>query len=190
MGHSSWADESYSELLSDLWVDLRILVLGPGETSKPEWQDKRREIITSLKTASEDRDDVKTCEELFREHPPVVIEHGYAELAHVDKEDIIIALIVASPSEQGGVYRELEIIAEYSKYRGKALIFLPNQRNYIYRFQAGMLQVYKEEQKIVMDWPTLMECQKLRRICIGKVEEERKQRMYNKYFARMKTRGN
>lgn len=185
---SSWADESY-ELLAGLWVNLRVLVLGPGEGSKEEWFAKRREIIKALIDASEQRDTVLTCEDLFRQQPSPPIEKGYAELAHVDRADVVIALIVASPSEQGGVYRELEIIAGYSSFRKKVLIFMPSQKSYLKRFQAGALQVYRDGQKVEMDWPTLMECQQLRKTCIGKVEEERKQRMHDKFVAIMRSRG-
>jgi len=185
---SSWAEESY-ELLSDLWGPLRVLVLGPGEASKSKWLLKRREIIESLESASEGKDAVSTCEELFGLHPPPLIEYGYAELAHVDRADVVIVLIVAGPSQQGGVYRELDIIAQFPKYRKKVIIFLPRQKSYLDCFQAGALQAYAEDQKVKMSWATLMECQQLRQICISKVSEERKQRMFNKFIAMMHARG-
>lgn len=185
---SSWAEESY-QLLSDLWIPLKVLVLGPGETSKSKFLLKRREIIESLKEASEGEDAVSTSEELFRLHPAPQIEYGYAELAHVDQADVVIALIVASPREQGGVYRELDIIAQFPKYRKKVIIFLPRQKNYLDRFQAGALQAYTEDQKVKMTWPTLMECQQLREMCISKVHEQRKQRMFNKFITRIHARG-
>ena len=99
---SSWADESY-KLLANLWVDLRVLVLGPGENSKEEWFAKREDIIKALRDASNQKDTVLTCENLFKQQPPPPIEKGYAELAHVDRADVVVALVVASPSEQGGV---------------------------------------------------------------------------------------
>jgi hypothetical protein len=183
-----WANES-SQILESLWVELRVLVLGPGESSKAEWFAKRQDIIKAIRDASEQRDTVLTCEEVFRQQAEPPVEKGYAELAHVDRADVVVALIVASPSEQGGVYRELEIIAPYPQFRRKVVIFLPSQKSYLERFQAGMLQVYREEQKVQMDWATLMECKQLRQICIGKVAEERKQRMYDAFFAKMRSRG-
>ena len=185
---SSWAGEA-SQLLADLRVGLRVLVLGPGETSRAQLLQKRMTIIEALQDASKGDDVVTTCEELFRHQAPSEIELGYAELAHVDRADIVIALVLASPSEQGGVYRELEIIAPFPKYRQKVLIFLPTQKSYLNRFQAGSLAAYKGEQKIQLKWDVLMECQQLREICISKVEQERKQRMFNKFMARMHARG-
>ncbi|GEM_PF-6754982 len=190
-GGSSWSTES-SELLNDLWVDLRVLVLGPGETGNEEWLTKRTNLIDALKELSrekEEKDEVRTCEELFRLQSSTSIELGYAELTHVDTADLVIALVLASPTRQGGVYRELEIIAPFPNYRKKVIIVLPKQKSYLQRFQSGALEVYKEEQKIAMDWSTLKECNRLRQICKGKVEEERKQRMFNKYMARMHARG-
>ncbi len=185
---SSWAEEA-SQLLDDLRVGLRVLVLGPGETSRPQLLQKRMTVIEALQHASKGEDVVTTCEELFRHQAPSPIEAGYAELAHVDGADMVIALVLASPSEQGGVYRELEIIAPFPKYRQKVLIFLPAQKSFLNRFQAGMLAAYKEEQKISLEWPVLMECQQLRELCIGRVEQERKQRMFDKFGARMRARG-
>lgn len=186
--NSSWADDSY-ELLADLRVGLRVLVLGPGETNRERLFQKRQTVIQALKDASKGDDDVRTCEDLFSQQPRPPIELGYAELAHVDQADVVIAIILASPSRQGGVFRELEIIAPYPDYRKKVVIFLPTQKSYLDRFQAGSLQLYREEQKISLSWTNLMECQQLRQLCINRVEEERKQRMYNKFFARIHARG-
>ncbi len=182
-----WASEAY-ELLSHR-VDLRVLVLGPGEVSKREWFEKRKEIIKALDEASGGKDTISTCEELFRLHPETNIESAFAELAHIDTADVVIALIVASPKTQGGVYRELGIIAQYPKYRKKVIMFLPSEKSYLECFQAGMLKLYKEEQKNSMAWSDLMECQKLRKMCVGRVNEERKQRMFDIYMAIMHSRG-
>lgn len=188
VNNSSWADDSY-ELLADLRVGLRVLVLGPGETNRKKLFQKRQTVIQALQDASKGDDDVCTCEDLFRQQPQPPIELGYAELAHIDQADVVIALVLASPSRQGGVYRELEIIAPYPDYRQKVVIFLPTQKSYLNRFQAGSLQLYREEQKIGLSWQDLMECQQLRQICINRVEEERRQRMYNRFFARIRARG-
>lgn len=190
-GGSPWATESFN-LLDNLWVDLRVLILGPGETGNQEWFGKRINLVEALKELSqekEEKDEVRTCEELFRLQHGIPIELGYAELTHVDTADLVIALVLGSPNRQGGVYRELEIIAPFPNYRKKVIIVIPNQKSYLQRFQSGVLAVYKEEQKIAMDWNTLRECSLLRQICKGRVEEERKQRMFNKFIARMRARG-
>lgn len=185
---SSWADES-DELLADLWVSLRVLVLGPGETSNLKWFEKRISVINALRDASNDKDEVTTCEELFRNQQPPPIEHGYAELAHFEKADVVIALVMASPSRQGSVYRELEIMAPYAHLRRKVRIFMPTQKTYLERFQAGVLNLYGEEQKFKLSWSILQHCQQLRELCINSVKVERNQRMYDTFFARVRTWG-
>jgi len=183
-----WADEA-QELLTDLRVGLRVLILGPGEKSEKKWFEKRKQIIKAIEEASRGSDTACTCEDLFRLQPDPPVEIGYAELAHVAKADIVVALIVASPKEQGGVYRELDIIAGFQKLREKVIMFLPTQKSYLERFQAGALKVYKEEQKVSMEWPTLLQCEELRKTCISKIDGERKVRMFDALVAKMHALG-
>ncbi len=187
-GVQQWADEAH-ELLADLRVGLRVLVLGPGEKSEKKWFEKRKEIIKAIEEASRGNDTVCTCEDLFRLQPDPPVEIGYAELTHVERADIVVALIVASPSEQGGVYRELDIIAGFPKFRKKVIIFLPTQKSYLERFQAGALKVYKEEQKVSMKWPTLLQCKELRKTCVSKIDAERRVRMFDAFVAKMHALG-
>ena len=182
-------DNEIQQILSQLWVNLCVLVWGPGETSKRLWFQKREEVIKALKDASNGQDEVLTSEDLFLRHPSPPIEYGYAELAHAEIADVIIALVVASPSRQGGVYREFEIIAQHPNLRDKVWIFLPAQKAYLSRFQSGMLSAYREHQKISLRWGSLQTCERLREICISKVDEERRIRMLDRMVARTQARG-
>ena len=93
--------------------------MGPGETNKQKWFDKRTAVIKALNDASNGQDTIVTSEDLFGEKPPAPLDYGHVELIHAEKADIIIALVLASPSRQGGVYRELEIIAPHRRLRKK-----------------------------------------------------------------------
>lgn len=181
---NSSLDSDVQQILSELRVNLRVLVCGPGVTSKAAWFDKRAEVVKALNDSSQGKDTVFTSEELFARLPPTPIEYGYAELAHAEESDIIIALVMASPSRQGGVYRELEIIAQHPRLRNKVWIFLPDNKTYLRRFQAGMLDAYRAHQKICLSWNTLRTCERLREMCVSKVEEERKVRMLDRMLAR------
>lgn len=110
-------------------------------------------------------------------------------MAHVERADIVVALIVASPSQQGGVYRELDITAEFPKLREKVIMFLPTPKSYLEKLQAGALKVYKKDQKVSMTWPTLMQCEELRETCVSKIDEERRARMFDALVAKMHAMG-
>ncbi len=187
-GGSSYADD-IQEFLGSLWVDLRVLVWGPGKTNNQEWFDKRGEVIKALVSASDGRDTVVTSEELFEQMGEPPIETGAAELVHALKADVIIALVMASPSRQGGVYRELQMIAPHPKLRDKTWIFMPEAKHYTTHFQAGMLAWYREEHKIALPWDALKVCERLRDMCIDKVADERRQRMLNTLNAQMHSEG-
>lgn len=175
--------------LDSLWVDLAVLVWGPGETAKPEWFEKRAKVVDALKTASRGRDQVYTSEEIFRALNHPALEPGRLEIIHAEEADVIIALVMASPDRQGGVYRELEIVAPYEELRRKVWIFLPEEKKWLERFAAGSLAQYPEHQKISLAWSAFETCEHLRANCISKVEEARKIRMYDKLGARRRARG-
>jgi hypothetical protein len=187
-GGDAWAQES-ERFLADLDSPIRVLVWGPGETSRKAWFEKRAEVVRELKDALSSEDEVYTSEEIFERQDSAPIEAGYAELAHVAEADLVIALVLASPSRQGGVYRELEILVPYEWLRRKVLIFLPSNKSYLKRFQAGMLDMYRDDQKISMSWSVLKECQKLRKLCVARVMEERKRRRYEVFSARLRAQG-
>ena len=185
---ASYADAT-QDILGSLEVSLRILVWGPGETSKPQWFEKRTEVIKALRDTLPDRDTVVTSEELFRQSPPPNIECGTAELAHANSADLIIALILGNPQQQGGIYRELQLIAPYRSLRDKVWIFMPDAKNFVDSFPAGMLDAFRGDHKIPLPWKLLKTCKRLRDICISKAKEERKQRMYDKMAAYMHSQG-
>jgi hypothetical protein len=175
--------------INSLRVNLTVLVWGPGETNKQKWFDKRTAVIKALNDASNGQDTIVTSEDLFGGKPPAPLDYGHVELIHAEKADIIIALVLASPSRQGGVYRELEIIAPHRRLREKVWIFLPDSRGYLNRFSAGMLRAYRDDHKISCSWNMIQTCKRIRDISISKVNEERKQRMYDKLNAFMITKG-
>lgn len=175
---------SYRDLLAPVYeqlkVDLRVLVWGPGETSNSRWWEKRADLITTLREANPG-DEVASSEELFRQQGEPPVEYGHFEIYHAKAADIILALVLASPSRQGGVYRELEIIAGEYDLREKTHIFLPlGARAYLERFQSGALRAYREDHKHFYPWSVLTTCEKVTAASIGLVSEERKQRMYRK----------
>ncbi len=185
---SSWPQD-IDNALSELWVPLRILVWGPGETNEQEWFDKRTKVIKALRDNSSDRDEVFSSEDLFKKHSQSPLETGYVELIHANGADLIIALVMASPDRQGGVYRELEIISQHRHLRHKVRIFLPHEKKWLQRFQAGMLEAYSEEQKIPVEWSNLKTCKYLRSLCVSQVEDVRKHRMFDRLIARLKVQG-
>jgi hypothetical protein len=169
-----------------LYEPLRVLVWGPGEGGNPEWFEKRKHVIEALKAQSPD-DEVRTSEELLRETHNPPLESGYLEMVHAHEADVIIAIVLGPPDKQGGVYRELEIIAQHENLLSKVFIFLPAAKRWIERFHAGMLDRYLSEQKVQLSWPDIQECQKMRAISISRVEEQRKKRMYRKLDARIRS---
>lgn len=176
------------KILDSLEPNLNILVWGPGETSNPAWLSKRTEVIKALRDASGGKDTVVTSEELFKANPPP-IEPGFAELTHAHQADIIIALVLATPRRQGGVYRELQLIAPYRALREKVWIFIPDVKTYVGSFHTGMLAAYREDHKVPLSWSLIKTCLRLREICINRVNEERKQRTYDRLEAFMHSKG-
>ena len=163
-------------------VRLKILVWGPGESANPKWWDKRANLIQVLREANPD-DDVKTSEELFKELGEPPIEYGHFEIHHAETADLILALVLGSPKYQGGVYRELEIIADSETLRNKTYIFLPSGKGakaYLQRFQSGSLRAFRETQKYSYDWSTLATCKMVTATSLSLVDEERNQRMYRR----------
>jgi hypothetical protein len=159
-------------------VRLKVLIWGPGERANLKWWEKRAQLVWVLRKAYPD-DEIVTSEELFRELGDAPIETGRFEIHHAEKADLILALVLGSPKRQGGVYRELEIIADRYELRGKTHIFLPrNSKTYINRFQAGSLQLYRDSHKYLYSWSALNTCNKVTATSISIINEERKQRMY------------
>ena len=174
---------------ADLYkVNLKILVWGPGETAQEKWWVKRADLVESLKQNNPE-DEVKTSEDLFQELGEPPIEYGRYEIHHAEVADIIIALVLASPGQQGGVYRELEIIADRETLRDKTHIFLPKgARAYLQRFAAGQLSAYRRSHKYEYAWSFFNTCEKVTATSLDIVEEERKQRMYRKREIYLRTR--
>ncbi len=173
------------DLYSDLDVSLRVLVWGPGKTNRSELYEKRTMLIAHLEQSSNGRDAIYTSEDMFREQPPPKgIDVGSAEIRHARWADVIIALVLAPPDEQGGVYRELQIIATERELRERVWIFMPRHRDWERLFSAGSLAAYREDHKIRVEWPDLLECVDLRAMSLDKVEEERRQQMYDRLNAR------
>ena len=52
-----------------------------------------------------------------------------------------------------------------------------------------MLRAYRDDHKISCSWNMIQTCKRIRDISISKVNEERKQRMYDKLNAFMITKG-
>jgi len=147
---------SYRDLLAPVYdrlkVDLKVLIWGPGETANSRWWEKRADLITTLREANPG-DEVATSEELFIQHGNPPVEYGHFEIYHARAADLILALVLASPSRQGGVYRELEIISSEYALREKTHIFLPlGARAYLERFQSGALSAYREDHKHFYPW--------------------------------------
>lgn len=168
---------------------LKILVWGPGETAQKQWWEKRATLIDFLSVANP-QDEVETSEDLFKKYGAAPIDPGHFEIHHAEEADIILALVLASPKSQGGVYRELEIIADYESLRQKTHIFLPEgdgAKAYLERFQAGQLYAYEESQKYFYSWSDINTCERIRGKSRDIVEEQRKQRMYRKRQAHLKT---
>ena len=118
------------------------------------------------------------------------IEPGHFEIHHAQVADVILALVLASPKSQGGVYRELEIIASYESLRLKTHIFLPHgpgAKAYLDRFHAGQLHAYSESQKHFYRWSDLNSCVRVRAKSRVIVEDQRKLRMYRRRQAHLKT---
>jgi len=136
-------------LYEQLQVDLKILVWGPGERARPRWWEKRSDLVTTLRGGNPG-DEVWTSEELFAQLGQPPVEFGHFEIYHAREADLILALVLGSPSRQGGVYRELEIIADEYALREKTHIFLPRgsgSRAYLERFQAGSLRAFRDDHK-------------------------------------------
>ena len=176
------------QLYESLWVSLKILVWGPGETGNKQWFEVRKNVVDTLKANSNQQDEVYTSEDIFRVVGEPIIEYGYAEIVHAQWADVIIALVMASTTRQGGVYRELELIAPHEELRDKAWIFMIKNKTYLARFQAGALDRYMEHQKNPMSGADL-KGQRLIEACVARVEDVRKQRMYKRYDARLASSG-
>jgi hypothetical protein len=179
-------DNTLEELLS---VPLRVLIWGPGITSNKAWFEKRKEVVEALKAASGGKDEIFMSEELFKDTKTVTVDSGYVELVHAQKADVIIALVMASPDRQGGVYRELEICAPHPDIRNKVWIFMPDVKKWLNCFQAGMFSAYRDHQKIPLRWKDLKACENLRNMCRSKVEEERRIRMMDRLMAMRHSEG-
>jgi hypothetical protein len=157
---------------------LNVLVWGPGETAKRTWWEKRANLVETLRMENPG-DDVDTSEDLFRQLGDPPIEYGRFEVHHAETADIILALVLASPRTQGGVYRELEIIADRYELREKTYIFLPRDvKTYQARFQVGALRAYRDNHKFYYPWSVLTTCDKVTATALNLVGDERNQRMY------------
>ena len=175
-------NEDIAATLASLWVPLRVLVWGPGLTSRAQWIEKRQLVVEALKQATP-ADEVRTSEEIIQATGDAGLDPGYVELVHAQHADVIIALALASPDRQGGVYRELEILAPHEDLRSKVTVFLPNERKWANAFAAGALARYEMSQKIHLDWEEFNACERTRELSIARVEEVRRQRMYRKLDA-------
>ena len=157
-----------------LAVPVRILVWGPGRTAPKHWYEKRMKVVGALKSASPNFL-VTTSEDIFDQDPPDDSEAGQLELLHAKEAHLILALVLGPPHKQGGVYRELDLISWDLSLRDKTWIFLPRQKSYEKRFQGGALQNFRESHLIAYPWKIIKDCDRIRRFCIEKAEEEFRQ---------------
>jgi len=165
-----------------LETTLDILVWGPGKTALDHWYQKRLTVVDFLKNADQ-RFKSTTSEEIFESlGPRGDIEWGPRELLHVQEADLIFVLILGPPEKQGGVYRELDLISRYRKFRDKTWIFLPDQSSYRKKFTAGSLSAFRESHLIPYPWEVLKECNEVRRVCREKAEEEIRQKAFDKLY--------
>ncbi|MBI4338803.1 MAG: hypothetical protein HY680_02480 [Chloroflexi bacterium] len=186
-GRPPWL-AAINSALDSLKERVRVLVWGPGETSQKEWWEKRRLLVEAL-TENNQQDEVYTSEDIIRETGTRGLEAGDVELVHAQTADIVIALVLATPDRQGGVYRELQVLAPYEELRDKVVIFLPDVEKYVATFHTGMLQRYSEAQKLRLDWGDFNTCHKVRTVSVAKVEEVRNRRAYQKLDAYLRSGG-
>ena len=156
-------DEDIAATLASLWVPLRVLVWGPGLTSRAQWLEKRELVVAALREAAP-RDEVRTSEDIIESTGDAGLDPGYVELVHAQHADVIIVLALASPDRQGGVYRELEILAPHEDLRPKVTVFLPNEKKWTNAFAAGALNRYEMSQKIHLDWDDFNACVRTREL--------------------------
>ena len=119
--------------------------------------------------------DVKTSEDIFDGEPPEVrhdLETAKAELLHANTAHVIIALIMGSPRQQGGVYRELDVISAHRELREKTWIFYPAERRFERQFAAGALRNFRDDHRIPCTKKMIRECESIRKMCIDKADME------------------
>ena len=161
-------------LKQELAVGLKILVWGPGRRALSHWYDKRIAIVDELRGESA-RFEVLTSEDIFDQETPdehILLEAGKLELLHASEAHLIFALIIGHPHEQGGVYRELDLISTFRSLREKTWIFLPDQKSYLRDFTSGSLRNFRQSHLIALPWDVIKDCHQIRQICKDKAQEE------------------
>jgi hypothetical protein len=152
-------------------------VWGPGRQAREEWYQKRLSIVQAINEANP-LYDVRTSETLFEDEPPESrydIETAKKELFHANEANLIIALIVGSSRQQGGIYRELDTISHSRKLREKTWIFHPAKARFLRQFQSGALRSFRDDHKVAYTDEMFRTCHSIRRACVDKANEEHRQ---------------